>query len=218
MNDCQLYLVTPPALDPAAFAPDLARALDGGPVAAVRLRLNDASDDAILRAIDVLRPVAQERDVAFILQGRPDLVRRSGCDGAHIGTGGLSAAEARAILGEDLQLGISCHDSRDLAMRAGEAGADYVAFGPFFPPLSEDGGAQDTGTPASETAVPPALLTWWATMMELPVVAAGGVTAANSAPLVRAGADFLAVAGAVWSHPEGPAAGVRAMNAAIDAA
>ncbi|ACI51274.1 thiamine-phosphate pyrophosphorylase [Gluconacetobacter diazotrophicus PA1 5] len=212
MNDCQLYLVTPPALDPAAFAPDLARALDAGAVAAVQLRLTDATDDAVLRAVDVLRPVAQERDVAFILNGRPDLARRTGCDGVHIDApdlqDGTELARIRAILGEDLQLGVSCRDSRDLAMRAGEAGADYVSFGAFFPSASVE-------TPV---LADPALLAWWTTMMELPVVAIGGITPANCAPLVQAGADFLAVIGAVWSHPDGPAAGVRAMNAAIDAA
>ncbi len=208
MYDCQLYLVTPPTLDPVAFAPDLARALDAGPVAAVQLRLKDVPDDTILRAIDILRPVAQERDVAFILNDRPDLACRSGCDGAHVGGEDMDAAAARTLLGDRLQLGVSCYDSRDLAMRAGEAGADYVAFGAFFPSVSKE-----TDIRASVE-----LLTWWSTMMELPVVAIGGITADNCAPLVRAGADFLAVISAVWSHPEGPAAGVRAMNAAINAA
>ncbi|GBQ33570.1 thiamine phosphate synthase [Gluconacetobacter azotocaptans] len=208
MTDCQLYLVTPPAFDPAALAPELARALDAGPVAAVQLRLKDASDDAILRAIDILRPVAQERDIAFILNDRPDLARRGGCDGAHVGMDDMGAAQARALLGDDLQLGVSCYDSRDMAMRAGEAGADYVAFGAFFPSSSKD----------TDVRADIDLLAWWTTMMELPVVAIGGITADNCAPLVRAGADFLAVISAVWSHPDGPAAGVRAMNAAIAAA
>ncbi|MBB2203453.1 thiamine phosphate synthase [Gluconacetobacter takamatsuzukensis] len=208
MYDCQLYLVTPPVLDPVAFAPDLARALDAGPVAAVQLRLKDVPDDTILRAIDILRPVAQERDVAFILNDRPDLARRSGCDGAHVGGEDMDAAAARALLGDALQLGVSCYDSRDLAMRAGEAGADYVAFGAFYP------------SPSKETEIRASveLLTWWSAMMELPVVAIGGITAENCVPLVQAGADFLAVISAVWSHPEGPAAGVRALNTAIDAA
>lgn len=208
MYDCQLYLVTPPVLDPAAFAPDLARALDAGPVAAVQLRLKGVSDDAILRAIEILRPVVQDRDVAFILNDRPDLARRSGCDGAHVGGEDTDATASRAVLGDALQLGVSCYDSRDQAMRAGEAGADYVAFGAFFP------------SPSKETEIRASveLLTWWSAMMELPVVAIGGITPENCPPLVRAGADFLAVISAVWSHPEGPAAGVRAMNAAIDAA
>ncbi|GBQ21986.1 thiamine phosphate synthase [Gluconacetobacter sacchari] len=208
MYDCQLYLVTPPVPDPAAFAPDLARALDAGPVAAVQLRLKDVPDDTILRAIDILRPVAQERDVAFILNDRPDLARRGGCDGAHVGGDDMDAAAARTLLGDALQLGVSCYDSRDQAMRAGEAGADYVAFGAFFPSTSKE----------TDIRAPVELLEWWSAMMELPVVAIGGITAENCGPLVRAGADFLAVISAVWSHPEGPAAGVRAMNQAIAAA
>ncbi|GAB6967609.1 thiamine phosphate synthase [Komagataeibacter kakiaceti JCM 25156] len=208
MTDCQLYLITPESLDPVAFAPRLAEALDGGPVAAVQLRLKNVTDDALRRAVDILQPVAHARDVAFILNDRPDLAVSCGCDGAHVGMEDTEVATARRILGDDLQLGVSCYDSRDMALRAGECGADYVAFGAFFP------------SPSKETDVraDPALLTWWSSMIELPVVAIGGITPANCAPLVRAGADFLAVISAVWSHPDGPAAGVRAMNAAIEAA
>lgn len=204
---CRLYLVTPPAFDPAAFAPRLAEALDAGDVAAVQLRLKDASDDAVLRAIDALRPVVQERDVAFILNDRPDLARRSGCDGAHVGAEDMPAEEARRVLG-DLQLGVSCYESRDHAMRAGEAGADYIAFGAFFASTTKE----------TEIRADPGLLRWWSEMMELPVVAIGGITPENCGTLVRAGADFLAVVSAVWDHPDGPAAGVRAMNRAIEAA
>lgn len=203
---CRLYLVTPPALQPAAFADRLAEALDAGDVGAVqlRLRLKDVPDDVVKRAIDALRPVAQARDVAFILNDRPDLALAHGCDGAHVGGVDMDAGKARALLGE-LQLGISCYDSRDAAMLAGEAGADYVAFGAFFA----------SGTKDTDIRADPDLLRWWSDVMELPVVAIGGITAANCGALVEAGADFLAVVGAVWNHPEGAAAGVRAMNAAI---
>jgi thiamine-phosphate pyrophosphorylase len=146
--------------------------------------------------------------VALILNDRPDLVADTGCDGAHVGAEDTAPAEARKILGPKLQLGVSCYDSRDLALSAGEAGADYVAFGAFFP--SE---TKETGLRADLD-----LLAWWSDIMELPVVAIGGITADNCAPLVRAGANFLAVTAAIWSHPEGPDAGVRAMNAAIAAA
>jgi thiamine-phosphate pyrophosphorylase len=207
MSDCRLYLITPPSLDPLSFRDTLAAALDAGDVAAVQLRLKDVDDDAIRRAIDVLRPVTQARDVAFVLNDRPDLAVQSGCDGAHVGAEDMPVAEARRILGA-LQLGVSCYDSRDLAMDAGEQGADYIAFGSFFP------------SPTKETEVRAGtdLLEWWSELMELPVVAIGGINAGNCAPLVRAGANFLAVISAVWDHPEGPAAGVRAMNAAIAAA
>jgi thiamine-phosphate pyrophosphorylase len=203
---CRLYLVTPPAILPG-FPDLLAAALDAGDVAALQIRLKDLDDDALKRAVASLLPVAQTRGVAVILNDRPDLAVALGCDGAHVGQDDTPAVIARAVLGE-LTLGVTCHDSRDLAMDAGEAGADYVAFGAFFP----------TGTKQAVTQADPDILRWWSELMEPPCVAIGGITAENCAPLVQAGADFLAVVGAVWNHPDGPAAGVRGMNAAIAAA
>jgi thiamine-phosphate pyrophosphorylase len=207
-DSCRLYLITPQALDPASFAATLARALDAGDVAALQLRLKDAADDAWRRAADALRPVAQSRGVAFLLNDRADLVRETGADGVHVGQDDMPARAARALIGPEATLGVTCHASRDLAMQAGDDGADYVAFGAFFP----------TETKATTHRAEPELLAWWSELMELPCVAIGGITAQNCAPLVRAGADFLAVVGAVWNHPDGPAAGVAAMNAAIAAA
>ena len=206
-ESCGLYLITPPRLAPDAFADTLAAALDAGDVAALQLRLKDIDDDALRRAIDVLRPVAQSRGVAFLLNDRPDLAVAQGCDGAHVGQTDTPALVARKLLGE-LMLGVTCHDSRDLAFAAGEDGADYVAFGAFFP----------TETKQAPTRAGPDILRWWSDIAELPCVAIGGITAENCAPLVQAGADFLAVVGAVWNHPNGPDAGVRAMNTAIRAA
>jgi thiamine-phosphate pyrophosphorylase len=171
------------------------------------LRLKDATDDHWRRVIDALRPVTQSRGVTFLLNDRADLAAPTGCDGAHVGQTDVPAAEARKLL-PGLTMGVTCHASRDLAMLAGEDGADYVAFGAFFP----------TATKEAPTRAEPEILEWWSDLMELPCVAIGGITAENCAPLVRAGANFLAVVGAVWSHPDGPAAGVRAMNAAIAAA
>ncbi|AWK85543.1 thiamine phosphate synthase [Azospirillum thermophilum] len=205
---CRLYLVTPPALEPAAFAPLLTRALDAGDVACVQLRLKDCSDDDIRRACDVLRPIAQEREVAFILNDHPALARETGCDGVHVGQSDTPYRQARKIVGPDAIVGVTCHDSRHFAMVAAEDGADYVAFGAFFP----------TQTKTAEYHATPDLLRWWSELMEVPCVAIGGITADNCAPLVRAGADFLAVVNAVWGHPDGPAAGVKALNAAIAAA
>jgi thiamine-phosphate pyrophosphorylase len=204
---CRLYLITPPRLDLASFPGLLAAALDAGDVAAVQLRLKDVDDDTLRRAIDALRPVAQSRGVAFLMNDRPDLAVAHGCDGAHVGQTDTPAVVARKILG-DRTLGVTCHASRDLAMVAGEDGADYVAFGAFFPTTTKD----------ASTRADPDILQWWSDLMELPCVAIGGITAENSPPLVQAGADFLAVVGAVWNHPDGPAAGVQAMNAAITAA
>ncbi len=205
--DCRLYLVTPPALEPRRFADLLAAALDAGDVGAVQLRLKDADDDTVRRAIDALRPVSQSRGVAFLVNDRPDLAVAHGCDGAHVGQTDTPAAVSRKILGS-LMLGVTCHNSRDLAMTAGDEGADYVAFGAFYPSPTKD----------EPIMADPEILRWWSELMEPPCVAIGGITADNCAPLVRAGANFLAVISAVWSHPDGPAAGVQALNAAIAAA
>ena len=204
---CRLYLITPQRLDPIAFRDSLAAALDAGDVACVQLRLKDATEDDIARATDVLMPVATARDVAFILNDNALLAAKLGCDGAHLGQGDGNHAAARRLL-EGRILGITCHASRHFAMEAGELGADYVAFGAFFPTESKETIHRAT----------PEILAWWHEMFEIPSVAIGGITDANCAPLVQAGADFLAVIGAVWNHPDGSASGVRAMNAAIAAA
>ena len=204
----RLYLITPPQLVPAAFADELARALDAGDVACVQLRLKDVDDDAIRRATDALRPVAQERGVAFLMNDRPDLALATGCDGVHVGQQDASYAEARRLLGAERIVGVTCHESRHLAMEAAEAGADYVAFGAFFP----------SATKEAKHRADPEILRWWSELMTVPSVAIGGITPENCAPLVAAGADFLAVISAVWNHPEGPAAGVKAFLAAIAAA
>jgi thiamine-phosphate pyrophosphorylase len=205
---CRLYLVTPPDLDPAAFRDRMAEALDAGDVACVQLRLKNVSDDAIRRACDMLRPVAQDRDVAFILNDRPDLAAETGCDGVHVGQQDASYDEARRRLGGERIVGVTCHDSRHLAMEGAEAGADYVAFGAFFPTSTKEA----IGHPAPE------ILEWWSSLMTVPCVAIGGITPENCAPLVKAGADFLAVISAVWNHPDGPGAAVRLFNRKIDEA
>lgn len=205
---CRVYLITPPKFDPAPFAKLMQAALDADDVAAVQLRLKDVSDDEWKRAIDALRPVCQARDVAFLLNDRADLVKPFGCDGVHVGQDDMPAVQARKLIGPDLTLGVTCKGSRDLAMQAGEDGADYVAFGAFFPSNTKDVTNQ----------VDPEVLAWWHEMMELPSCAIGGITPGNCGPLVRAGTDFLAVVGCVWNHPDGAAAGVKALNAAIKAA
>ena len=205
---CRLYLVTPAALDPMRFRDALTQALDAGDVACVQLRLKDAGDDEIRRACDILLPVAQRRGVAFLLNDRPDLAAQAGCDGVHVGQQDTPYEEARRLLGADRIVGVTCHDSRHLAIEAAEAGADYVAFGAFFP----------TNTKPSRYRPSPDLLAWWGEIMTVPTVAIGGITPVNCAPLVAAGADFLAVVSAVWDHPDGPGAAVRDFNRAIAAA
>ena len=205
---CRLYLVTPPALEPVRFADQLAEALDAGDVGCVQLRLKEVDDDAVRRACDVLRPVTQQRDVAFLLNDRPDLAAETGCDGVHVGQKDAPYAEARRRLGPDRIVGVTCHDSRHLAIEAAEEGADYVAFGAFYP----------TTTKPSQYRPSPDLLAWWSEVMTVPCVAIGGITPENCAPLVRAGADFIAVVTAVWNDPDGPGAAVRSFNQAIAAA
>ena len=203
MSDCRLYLISPPTLSAANFLGPLKEALAGGDVASFQLRLKDVSDDEIRRATDTLRPVVQAAGTAFILNDRPDLAAELGCDGVHIGQEDAPYAEARRLLGPDAIVGVTCHDSRHLAMEAGEAGADYVAFGAFFP----------TQTKAPKTRADIELLRWWGEMMVVPCVAIGGITVQNAPLLVEAGADFLAVSAGVWEHLEGPREAVRQFNA-----
>ncbi|HEX7726924.1 MAG TPA: thiamine phosphate synthase [Rhizomicrobium sp.] len=202
MSDCRLYLITPPKFEPRAFAEELKRALDGGDVACLQLRMKDASDNEILRAAEILMPIAQDRDVAFIVNDRPDLAHMLRADGVHIGQEDTPYEEAREIVGKNAIVGVTCHNSRDLAFAAGEAGADYVAFGAFFP----------TATKIPKATADLELLQWWAETMTVPVVAIGGITVENAKPLIAAGADFLAVSAGVWGHKDGPQAAVKAFN------
>ena len=197
--------MTPERLDPGPFASVLERALDAGDVAAVQLRLKSASDDEIRRAARALMPLAQRRGAAFILNDRADLAVELGADGVHIGADDMPYAKARALVGPDAIVGVSCYASRHDAMEAADAGADYVAFGAFFPTRTKE--------PRAQADVE--LLSWWSELMTVPCVAIGGITPENCAPLVEAGADFLAVVSAVWEHPGGPAVAVAAFNRAI---
>ncbi len=204
---CRLYLITPPRIEPRAFADTLKAALDAGDVASLQLRLKGENEtppdaDAIRKASEILMPLAHSYDVAFLINDRPDLAAELDADGAHIGQTDLAYDETRKLLGPDKIVGVTCHASRHLAMEAGEAGADYVAFGAFY--------KTDTKSPISMAE--PDILTWWSELFELPCVAVGGITVNNAAPLVRAGADFLAVSSGVWSHEVGPAAAVREFN------
>ncbi len=205
---CRLYLITPPRLDDlAGFGWALAHALDAGDVAALQIRLKDVGDDIIAAAVAALTPIAAVRDVALILNDRPDLGAKLGCDGVHIGQDDTNYAEARRLMGPDKIVGITCHDSRHLAMEAAEAGADYVAFGAFFPTTTKD----------PKSHADPELLSVWQETMQTQCVAIGGITVENARGLAQAGADFLAVSAGVWSHDEGPAEAVRALTNEIAA-
>ncbi len=195
----RLYLITPPALDPDRFAKDLEEALSGGDVACLQLRLKDVADDLVRRATRVLQPIAQAHDVAFIMNDRPDLAAELGCDGVHVGEEDMPYAAARRLLGPDRIVGVTCGDSRDRAIAAAEAGADYVAFGAFFPSMTKT---------ATKHRADPEVLRDWSETTVVPCCAIGGITQQNCGPLVEAGADFLAVISSIWSYPAGPRAAV----------
>ena len=204
---CRLYLVSPPMIaSPQEFTEQVKAALGAGDVACLQLRLKNASEDEIKAAVETLLPVTRSHNVPLLLNDRPDLAATTGCDGAHIGQEDMTYAEARKWLGKDRIIGVTCHDSRDLAMTAAEAGADYVAFGAFFPTTAKVA----KGKPSPE------ILRWWSEVMLVPVVAIGGIYPENLPILVESGADFVAVISACFYHADGPAAGVRELNQAID--
>lgn len=204
-SDCQLYLISP--LDVGGdFPARLEEALSAGPVAAFQFRVKNIDQHEAARLAEPLQAICAAHEVAFIVNDDVALAKRLGADGIHLGQGDGDPKEARRLLGPDTQIGVTCHDSRHLAMEAGEAGADYVAFGAFFP----------TTTKATRHHPEPEILTWWQGLFELPCVAIGGITVDNAKILIDAGADFLAVSGGVWAYPEGPAAAVRAFAAILE--
>lgn len=198
----QLYLISPAEVD-AAFTDRLARAFDGGAVSAFQLRIKGLDDHAIARIADPIQKLCAERDVAFLINDSIALAKRLGADGVHLGQDDGDPREARDVLGPDAQIGVTCHNSRHLAMEAGEAGADYVAFGAFFP----------TTTKETQYVADLDLLRWWTLLTPIPCVAIGGITPDNAKPLIDSGADFIAVSGAVWNHPQGELEAIKAFNA-----
>ncbi len=206
MTKTRLYLITPPAISNVdAFARELESALNAGSVAALQIRLKDLSDYDLINVTKVIAPIAQNLGVAVLMNDRVQLVKSLKLDGVHIGQSDMPLKEARALLGKEAMIGVTCHNSRDLAMDAAEAGADYVAFGAFYP----------TTTKEVEHMADLETLSIWQETIEIPCVAIGGITAENAREVAEAGADFIAVSGAVWNHPEGAAAGVKALLAAI---
>ena len=201
---CQLYLVSPEGID-ASFAEPLKQALGGGPVAAFQLRLKSVTDDHIRATAEALMPICAAHDVAFLLNDRMDLAAELGCDGVHLGRSDGDPVAARKLLGPQAQIGRTCHDSRHLAMEAGEAGADYVAFGAFYPTI----------THYTKYRADPSILSWWSTLSGIPSVAIGGITPVNARPLVEAGADFIAAVSAIWQHSQGPSVAVAEFNAVL---
>ncbi|MEM9055148.1 MAG: thiamine phosphate synthase [Pseudomonadota bacterium] len=209
----RLYLITPPRIDDVAgFVSQFEAAIEGGDIASLQVRLkqdDDTVDTAATRAVaQAVKPLCHNNDIALFINDSPQLARALEADGVHLGADDMDVAEARVLLGDDVIIGAPCKNSRHAALVAGEAGADYVAFGAFYP----------TETKANTTPAEPGILSWCQMFLTLPCVAIGGITLQNAAPLVTAGADFLAVSSGVWSHKDGPAAAVAMFNRVIDEA
>lgn len=209
---CRLYLITPPQFEISEFIENVKRAFDGGDIACLQLRMKDenmktASDDKIKNAAENLLPICKERKISLIINDSAKLAKETGADGVHIGEKqDGTVEEARAIMEKNMIIGASCYDSRDRAMNAGEAGADYVAFGAFYP--------TQTKTPKGHPT--PEILEWWSVYTTVPCVAIGGIKPENAVPLIKAGADFIAVVTGVWNHEGGAGAGVKAYNDVIN--
>ena len=202
MTQTQLYLISPPVFNLDDFAGQLEEALAGGPVASLQLRMKDAADEEIIKAAEVLMPICHARDVAFILNDHVNIAKKIGADGVHLGQSDMNYSDARAILGPDRAIGMTCKDSRHLSMIAAEQGADYVAFGAFFPSQTKK-----NTSPADKE-----ILSWWVELFEVPCVAIGGITVENARELIDTGVDFLAVSGGVWHHKKGPKEAVSQFN------
>lgn len=202
MSQSRLYLITPPSFDIDEFCTAFSAALEGGDVASLQLRLKDSTDEEIIAAAEKIKPLCHAHDVALIINDRPDIAQKVGADGVHIGQKDMDIEQAREIVGKNQIIGVTCHDSRHMAMTAGEQGADYVAFGAFFPSPTKE------TTHVAETD----LLVWWSEIFEVPSVAIGGITVDNAAGLVKAGADFIAVCNGVWDYKDGPKAAVERFN------
>ena len=199
MTQCRLYLITPETFELDSFLPQLESAFAGGDVAVLQLRMKAQPDQEVVAAAAKILPICREHNVGFILNDRAHLVAETGADGVHVGEDDMSAAEARKIVGEGKSVGVSCYASKHRAYEAGEQGADYVAFGAFY----------DTQTKPPRGRPTPELLEFWSQYTTLPCVAIGGIKPHNAAPLVKAGADYIAVVTGVWDHPDGPEAAVK---------
>ena len=198
---CQLYLISPLELG-GGFPAQLEAALSAGPVAAFQFRMKDVDQHEAAALAVPLQAICAAHDVAFIVNDSVALAKRLNADGVHLGQSDGDIADARAELGKAFQIGVTCHNSRHLAMEAAEAGADYVAFGAFYPTI----------TKAVEHSAELDTVEKWSRVMEIPCVAIGGITPENAKPIIDAGADFIAVSSAVWNHPQGAAEAIKAFN------
>ena len=201
---CQIYLITPPLIeDLEAFCKVLDKALAAAPVACLQLRLKDADNSAIVQAGEAIKPICHAHGTLLLVNDRPDIAHKIGADGAHIGQDDMDYFSSRELLGGDAIIGVTCHDSKDLAFKAAQSGADYVAFGAVF----------ETQTKTPKSRVELEIFTWWQEAIEIPSVAIGGITTDNAKLVITAGADFIAVSAGVWQHKDGPADALSQLSA-----
>ncbi|MBC6411654.1 MAG: thiamine phosphate synthase [Hyphomonadaceae bacterium] len=200
---CQIYLITPPQIhDLDMFADTLENALKAGPVACLQIRLKNTTDTGLLHVTNRLSPTCRAHDTLILINDRPDLAKVCRADGVHIGQGDMDCFSSRKLLDEGAIIGVTCHNSRELAFKAAGAGADYVAFGAFF----------DTPTKSPGTWADVEILQWWSETVEVPCVAIGGITVKNARTIIETGAAFIAVSSGVWAHPDGPGPAVSQLH------
>lgn len=203
ITPCQIYLITPPRIDDMpTFLGDLDAALSAAPVACLQIRLKDIESSAIVQAAQAIIPICHRHGVEVIINDNPELVAECGADGVHIGQEDMDYYSSRELLGGDAIIGVTCHNSRELAFQAAQAGADYVAFGAFF----------DTPTKTPKARAELEILSWWQEAVEIPCVAIGGITVDNAQQVITAGADFIALSSGVWAYKDGPAAAISALS------
>jgi thiamine-phosphate pyrophosphorylase len=204
LHICQIYLITPPQIDDLdGFLSLLDQALAAAPIACLQLRLKDAEDSAIIQVGEAILPICHRHNCLLLVNDRPDLAHKIGADGAHIGQDDMDYFSSRELLGGDAIIGVTCHNSKELAFAAAQSGADYVAFGAFF----------ETPTKTPKARAELEILTWWHEAVEIPSVAIGGITTQNAAEVITAGADFIALSSGVWQHPDGPADALSQLSA-----
>lgn len=203
MDTSQLYLITPPHLAIDSFCQTLEQILQAVPVACLQLRLKPLQEEMVISYGQKIKKITDHFGTSLIINDRPDLAKKLNADGVHIGQKDMDYAKSRKLLGPNKMIGVTCHASKDLAYQAAEAGADYVAFGAFFPSATK---------PKPEGQATLELIKDWHLTTTTPCVAIGGITTENCLPLIEAGADFLAVSNGLWNHPEGAVHAAKKFN------
>ncbi len=187
-----IYLISPPKISLDSFEPLLESILQTGKISVFQLRLKECLDDEIIASANILVRLCHKYSIQFILNDRADLAKLVNADGVHIGKEDGSVENARKILGPNKIIGVSCYDSIDRAMEVGEAGADYIAFGAFYPTTTK----LNTAKPKID------ILEQWTSISVLPCVAIGGINQNNCKPLIKAGADLIAVVSNIWGSED----------------